>query len=313
MITKLSKEAWDKKVIDLGGSILQSWDWGRLQEALGYKVLRFSSDQFVNQVVELPLVANKKYLYCARGPLGNAQEAMVDLKKSAAEDHSIVFARLEPNEKLDLPKAVKDTQPTHNWVLDLSLSEEEILINMKPKTRYNINLAQRKGVVVRQGRKEDLLTVYKLLMETAAKNKFRLHPQEYYWQAWDVLAPDHLKILIAESQGQPLACMILTLYGSTATYLHGGSSNRMKESMAPYLLHWEAIRLAKNLGFAFYDFGGIAPENMLNHPWSGISRFKKGFGGFEVLFPGSFEMIFSPIWYNIYRNARSLRNLIKLK
>jgi peptidoglycan pentaglycine glycine transferase (the first glycine) len=313
MESNLNKELWDKKVIDLGGSILQSYAWGEFQQALGYKVHRFSSDNFVNQVVELPLVASKKYLYSARGPLGNVPDAQSDLRKLAAADHEIIFARIEPNEKINLPRSVKDTQPTNNWVLDLNQTEEELLIKMKPKTRYNINLAQRKNVRVRQGSKEDLLIVYKLLLETAGRGNFRLHPQEYYWQAWETLSPENLKILISEYNGLPLGCVILTLFGSTVTYLHGGSSNQLKESMAPYLLHWEAIKLSKNLGFSFYDFGGVAPEDAGRHPWSGISRFKRGFGGFEVIYPGSFEMIFSPVWYNIYKNLRSFRNLIRKK
>ncbi len=313
MQSEPTQYSWDKKVIDLGGSILQSWVWGEFQKSLGYAVFRFASDDFVDQVIELPLIGNKKYWYTARGPLGNVNRALAELKKSAIADKNVVFARVEPNQNVDLPRAVKDVQPTNNWVLDLTVSEQELLINMKPKTRYNINLAQRKGVVVREGTKEDLLVVYKLLLETAGRGDFRLHPQDYYWQIWDQLHRENLKILIAEYKNQPLACMILTLFGSTVTYLHGGSSTQMKEAMAPYVLHWEAIKLSKALGYNFYDFGGVAPQNLGKHPWSGISRFKRGFGGFELTFPGSFEIVISPLWYNVYKNARSLRNIILRK
>jgi lipid II:glycine glycyltransferase (peptidoglycan interpeptide bridge formation enzyme) len=313
MISNLSKEQWDAKVIDRGGSILQSYTWGEFQKSLGFKIHRFMGNSFLNQVIELPLAAGKKYLYSARGPLGVTEDALIDLKNLASSDKSIVFARVEPNEKVNLPRATKDTQPTHNWVLDLDKSEEELLISMKGKTRYNINLAQRKGVVIREGGKNDLIEVYKLLLETAGRNGFQLHPQNYYWQIWEILNPNYIKILIAQYQGKPLAAMILTTFGTTATYLHGGTSVSMKDAMAAYLLHWEAIKISKNLGYKFYDFGGVAPENEPNHAWGGISRFKKSFGGFEVVFPGSFELVFSPLWYNIYKNARSLRNLIRNK
>lgn len=313
MISKLSQTEWDKKVIDLGGSILQSYVWGQFQQALGYKVHRFDSVDYINQLIELPLLAGKKYYYSPRGPLGNVAAAQADIKKLAADDHNAVFARIEPAEAVALPRSAKDIQPTHDWLLDLTQSEEQLLSGMKPKTRYNINLAERKGVKIREGKKDDLLSVYKLLMETAGRGQFRLHPQEYYWQIWEVLNPDFVKILIAEYNGTPLACMILTLFGSTATYLHGGSSVRMKEAMAPYLLHWEAIKLSKRLGFAYYDFGGVAPISEANHSWSGISRFKRGFGGFELTFPGAFELVFSPLWYNVYKNARALKNLIRNK
>ncbi|MEJ0021615.1 MAG: peptidoglycan bridge formation glycyltransferase FemA/FemB family protein [Candidatus Doudnabacteria bacterium] len=312
MITPLSQDAWDEKVIELGGSILQSWVWGEFQESLGQKIHRFSGEDFACLAIETALPFGKKYAYCPRGPLGNIDPALVDLKK-LDEDHSIIFSRIEPLQSVKLPRAVKDTQPAIDWVLDLEKTEEELLIGMKPKTRYNINLSQRKGVVVREGTQADLITVWQLLLETANRNKIRLHPQSYYFQMWDHLAPKYLKILIAEYKGQPLAGLLLSLFGDTATFLHGGTSQKMKEAMAPHLLHWEAIRLARNLGFKHYDFGGVAPAKEESHAWAGISRFKKGFGGFEVKYPGSFDLIFSPIWYNVYKQGRTLKKILSTK
>jgi lipid II:glycine glycyltransferase (peptidoglycan interpeptide bridge formation enzyme) len=312
MISNLSQQEWDEKVIGLNGSILQSWAWGEFQKTHGLKVERLSSDDFAAQIIETPLIASKKYLYVPRGPLGNLDAAIGDIKKFAAKDHEVVFARIEPAQAVKLPKAAKETQPTHNWFLDLEPAEEQILIAMKSKTRYNINLASRKGVTVRQATADDFMDVYKLFLETAGRNNFRLHPQNYYWEMWEKLPDANLRVLIAEYQGKPLASMFLTLFGSTAIYLHGGSSQQMKEAMAPYLLHWEAIKVAKNLGYKYYDFGGVAPSDAPNdHAWGGISRFKRSFGGFEVVYPGSFEIIFSPLWYNVYKNARALRNIIK--
>jgi len=311
MKSTLTKDEWDKKVVELSGSILQSWQWGEFQKNLGFGVWRFSGSGYVNQVVEIPLIAGKSYLYSARGPLGDAKLAQKELSQFAQNRSEIVFARIEPQTKVDLPQAVKEVQPTNNWMVDLEQTEEQILAAMKPKTRYNINLAQRKGVKVREGNKEDLLEVYKLLLETAGRNKFHLHPQNYYWQIFEHLHPSNLKILVAEHNGQPLACMLLTLFGSTATYLHGGSSSQMKETMAPYILHWEAIKISKKLDYHYYDFGGIAPQGAANHAWSGITRFKKSFGGFEVVYPGTFEIIYSPLWYNVYKQGRKLRSLIR--
>lgn len=312
MISQLSSDSWDKKVIDLGGSILQSWAWGEFQASLGQKIHRFSGEDFICLAVETALPLGKKYFYCPRGPLGNVESALIDLKRLES-DRSVIFSRIEPLQSVKLPRAVKDTQPAIDWVLDLEKTEEELLIGMKPKTRYNINLAQRKGIVVREGTQADLITVWQLLLETANRNKIRLHPQNYYFQMWDHLYPKYLKILIAEYKGQPLAGILLSLFGETATFLHGGTSPKMKEAMAPHLLHWEAIRLARNLGSKHYDFGGIAPANEERHAWAGISRFKKGFGGFEVKYPGSFDLIFSPIWYNVYKNTRKLTQVLRNK
>ena len=309
MISDLSKEAWDKKVIELGGSILQSWVWGEFNQALGQKIYRFSNSDFALLAIEISLPFGKKYIYCPRAPLGNIQSALIDLRK-LSDDHSLIFARIEPNEKIDLPQAVKEVQPSHNWILSLEKSEEDILIGMKPKTRYNINLAQRKGVTVREGDQKDLIDVWKLLLETANRNQFRLHPQNYYLEMWNQLAPKFMKILLAECQGKLLAGMIMTIFGDTATYLHGGSSSQLKEAMAAYLLHWEAIKLAKKLDLKTYDFGGVAANDETMHAWAGISRFKKGFGGFEVIYPGSFDLIYSPIWYNVYKQGRKLKGIM---
>jgi peptidoglycan pentaglycine glycine transferase (the first glycine) len=306
----LNRDEWNKKTIELGGSILQSFEWGEFHRSLGLTVHEFAGEDFTNLAVEFPLPMKKKYLYCARGPLGNVQSALDNLK-NLKQDRSIVFARIEPPQALGLPRAVKDTQPTNNWVLNLEKTEQELLLGMKPKTRYNINLAERKGVTVRVGERADLPVVWTLFMETAARNGFRLHPQDYYWKMFDALAPYNLKILIAEYKHQPVAGMLLTVFGDSATYLHGGSSNQFKPVMAPYLLHWHAIKLCQGLRLKTYDFGGVAPEGAGDHAWSGISRFKKSFGGFEVVYPGAYDLVFSPIWYNVYKNARSLRKVIR--
>lgn len=311
MISPLSKDAWDEKVIELGGSILQSWQWGEFHKALGQKIFRFSDEDFANLAIETELPMGKKYLYSPRGPLGDQNKALEDLKKLQSEK-DLIFARIEPMQKMALPRAVKDIQPINNWLLNLEKTEEELLIAMKPKTRYNINLAQRKGVKIRVGEQKDIITVWKLFLETASRNQFRLHPQNYYLQMFEQLG-NGMKLLIAEYEGKALAGMVLTLFGETATYLHGGSSTSMKEAMAPYLLHWEAIKLAKNSGMKNYDFGGVAPSGEERHAWAGISRFKKGFGGFEVVYPGAFDLIYSPIWYNVYKQGRKVSRLMKSK
>ena len=312
MISELSKEFWDSKVIELGGSILQSWNWGEFQKSLNQTIQRFSGSDFICLAVETDLTLGKKYIYCPRGPIGNTDSALVDLKKFD-QDRAIIFSRVEPNQAMPLPVAAKDTQPKNNWMLSLEPTEEELLIGMKPKTRYNVNLAQRKGVVVKEGTQSELLDFFKLMLETASRNQFKLHPQSYYLQMWDHLAPNNLKLLLAYYQGQVLCGMLLSIFGDTATYLHGGSSQKFKDIMAPYLLHFEAMKLAKQLGCKTYDFGGIAPNDESRHLWAGITRFKKGFGGFEVKYPGAYDLIYSPIWYNVYKNARKLKQVIRNK
>lgn len=311
MIENFEQEQWDKKNIDLGGSILQAWNWGEIYQSLGHKVIYKQTDKFSCLAIEEDLPLGKKYFYCPRGPVGDAPLALDELK-NLNNDKNVIFVRIEPQSEVKLQRALKEVQPSHTWVVDLSSgTEEHMLLKMKPKTRYNINLAQRKKVVVRQGGKADLLEFWKLILETSKRNGFRLHPQSYYWTIWEKLFPKNLKLFIAEYNYKVLAASFVTIYGDTATFLHGGSSEQNKDVMAPYLLHWETMRQAKIDGIRYYDFGGIAPEGAMNsHPWSGITRFKKGFGGFEVDYPGTYDLVFSPIWYNVYKNARSLRKIL---
>lgn len=308
MISSLDQQHWDQKSIELGGSILQSWAWGEFLESQGQKIYRFSGDDYICLATETPILAGKKYIYCPRGPLGNRDAALEDIKKLAT-DRQLVFARLEPQQPMQLPPALKNVQPVNNWILDTNPTEEALLAAFKPKTRYNINLAAKKGVVVKEVGKDGLVDFFRLMMETAGRNSFRLHPQDYYLQMWESLEPNHIRLLLAYYEDQPVAGVLLTVFGKTVTYLHGGSSQRNKEVMAPYLLHWEAIKLAKQLNCSTYDFGGIAPDESQNHPWAGITRFKKSFGGLEVTYPGAYDYSYSPIWYNAYKNARKLRGI----
>lgn len=310
MITNLSKEMWDRSVEDLGGSLLQSWNWGEFQKSLGHSIYRFSDSNFATLAIEEELPLSKKDIYCPRGPVGQAEQALEDLKK-LAEDHNIIFARVEPNETVKLPKAIKEVQPSKVWMLSLEKSDEEILVTMKPKTRYNINLAVRKGVEVREGSEKDLLKFFKLMLETSSRQGFKLHPQNYYMQMWEHLAPNNLRLLLAYYNDVPVAGLLLGIFGGTATYLHGGTSQKYREAMAPFALHFEAMKLGKSLGCKLYDFGGISPDNSPLHPWAGITRFKKSFGGFEVSYPGTFDLIFSPVWYNVYKQGRKLNSILR--
>lgn len=309
----MNQQEWDDKIQELGGGILQSWDWGRFQESVGHKVERVLDKDWAAQLIQTDLMMNKTYWYAPRGPVGNTDRAVTHLRQWANDQKSVMFLRLEPNQPAsasqNLMQSSKTIQPQLNWVLGLEGSEQELLVGMKPKHRYNINLAAKKGVTVREATKQDFLEVWRLLLETAGRGKFKLHPQNYYLQMWETLGPDKFKILLAEYEGQPLACVLVSFFGHTATYLHGGSSDKLKNVMAPYLLHWETIVLAKHAGYYNYDFGGITTDP--NHSWSGISRFKMGFGGFEVRYPGTYDLVLSPLWYNVYKSGRKLRSLLR--
>ncbi|MDP3685803.1 MAG: peptidoglycan bridge formation glycyltransferase FemA/FemB family protein [bacterium] len=236
-----------------------------------------------------------------------------------------VFARVE----LKLPKesgiadilktagftsAERNIQPQDTRVLDLTQSEDALLRAMHPKARYNIRLAGRHGVVVRENTTPRGLRIFlDLAREVARRERFHYHPERYYEALLNALTPvGMLTLRVAEHQGIPLAAGLFVRFGDTMTYAHGASSSRRKHVMAPHLLHWESILQAKASDAARYDFFGVAPPGAsVTHPWFGITRFKQGFGGVEEHYVGTADLVVDPTFYRLYEAGRSLRSLLR--
>ena len=179
-----------------------------------------------------------------------------------------------------------------------------MLAAMHEKTRYNIRLAERKNVLIRKepeitGEK-DLDTFWSLIQETAARDGFYTHPREYYKKLLGTRSEMFSnELFIAEYQGRPLAAALINFYGNTATYLHGASSGAHREVMAPHLLHWRIIQEALRRGYGHYDWWGIDERR-----WSGVTRFKRGFGGRQVAYPQSVNIAYRRVWYTLYAAAK---------
>lgn len=203
-------------------------------------------------------------------------------------------------------KMVKPVQPDNTLVLDLTKSEEELLAAMKHKTRYNIRLAERKGVKIRTSNDpKDMEEFYKLIEITYQRSKIKAHTKNYYQKQFETLNREGLaKLVIAEYKGKTLVANFMIFFGQTATYVHGASSNEYRNVMAPHLAQWVAVKAAKEHGFKIYDFWGIAPDDDPKHSWAGVTRFKKGFGGREINYPGTFDLTINQGWYNIYKLIR---------
>lgn len=292
---------------------MQSWSWGEFQKSIGREVKRFESPDALAQVVSHPLPGNLIGWNIYRGPvtkgLGFSVQGLElikniinDLKKTKG-----IFLHLEPNDSLHpIPytlHSTKNRQPENTLILDLKKHEEALLAEMHEKTRYNIRLAERHGVAVKENATaEDFL---KLMKATTARDNFSAHSESYYREMLKTL-PD-TKLFVAYQENMPLAAAIVNFFGNTATYLHGASSNEKRNLMAPYLLHWHIAQSAKAGGYDFYDFWGIAPEDEQNHAWAGITRFKKGFGGEIVVMPDAVELPLRLISYNIYKLIKRLR------
>ena len=170
-------------------------------------------------------------------------------------------------------------------------------------------LAEKKGVQVELRPAEKFPDVWPLFNYTSTRNNFNLHAQNYYQLMLNT--SDNFKLWTASLEEKIIAAAIVGYYGNTVTYLHGASDYRYREIMAPNLLQWQIIKRAKSQNYKYYDFHGIAPQGQPNHPWVGITRFKKGFGGKEIAYPGTFDFIYQPEWYRIYKIFRKLNLLFK--
>ncbi len=218
-------------------------------------------------------------------------------------------------------KAPHDMQPKEIFVVDISKSSQQLLAEMKSKMRYNIGIAQKKGVVVHTGNKEEYIEAFlKLTKEMAARHGITAHPEQYYLKMVEMLPSEMLRIYVAEFEGKIIAANLILFFGKTSTYLHGASGNEHRNVMAPFLLQWQAMLDAKEMGFEKYDFGGISTNyekntnlriTNKNSSWSGITDFKLGFSPntVPVEFPGSYDIVVNPRKYAVYRGLQKLKTI----
>ncbi len=279
-------------------SFLQSEQWKELQKAVGREVWRIGQTLLIKH--NLPL--KKNYLYCPRGPIGSLETFLKEVKEITQKEKSI-FLKIEPdldfNHNLsNFKKSEKEIQPSKTIILDISKTEEELLNQMHPKTRYNIQLAKKKGILIEQSQEID--SFLNLLKETAQKDKFHLHPNDYYRKMLEK-TDGMVKLFLAKHEGKTIAGDLICFFSDTATYLHGASDYKTRQLMAPHLLQWQAVLKAKEMGLKYYDFYGIDQKK-----WPGVTRFKKGFGGKEVNYPGTYDLIYDSFWYKAYNLIRKI-------
>lgn len=202
-------------------------------------------------------------------------------------------------------KAYSNILPSNTVFLDLRKEEEAILAQMKTKTRYNIRLAQRRGVQVRALHFDQLNVWYDLYRDTAMRNGINLHDIEYFRavlaaRANHTHSPAKVVLLVAELGNVPLAAMFLVISGKRATYLYGASASQMKNFMGSYALQWGAITMAKSMGCTEYDMFGVSPNPDPDHPMYGLYRFKTGFGGEIYHSLGSWDYPLDEKKYNLF-------------
>ncbi len=287
------------------------------------------------QILNRGFAARLSILYAPKGPLldwknDELRNRVLNDLQSFAKKQGAIFLKVDPDIVLgrgipqsadDVPdnagQAMRSELKRRGWVyssdqiqfqntvlIDLSASEEEMLARMKPKTRYNVRLAEKKGVVLRVGTLEDLPMLYKMYAETSVRDGFVIRDEEYYKTAWGIFMqpggqPSAVP-LIAEVHGEPVAAIFLFMFAGRAYYVYGMSRNLHREKMPTYLLQWEAMKLAKAGGCTAYDLWG-APEifDESDSMW-GVYRFKEGLGGEVVRTLGAYDFVPNQLWYKLY-------------
>lgn len=328
------KDLWDRFVLqNQAENFLQSFWWGEFQSKVGVSVFRFMVMRqekilAVVSVLEYQVAGTLKYWYIPRGPIidwssGDYKDIFIFLLQNiqqVAKQNKVFFIRfdfseveLSRNDLLDLGfKSVKNSvQPQSTLLLDLQSTSEDLLQKMKPKTRYNIRLAERKGVQIVNSAfsQENFGFFWDLMKETALRDGITTHSEDYYYKLLTELQTANLQtqLYVAFYNNTAVAANIVLFFNTYAVYLHGASGNQFRNVMSPYLLQWTQIRDAINKGCLLYDFWGITVNNQ-NPKWQGITRFKQGFGGRVVSYDGVYDYPINNLIYTTYTIGKLLKS-----
>ena len=320
----------------------QSLEWGEVKDSWIKEVI-LSEDEKGNirgslcvWIRKMPIFGNM--MYVARGPVCDIHDKKVleDIRKGAdelAKKYNAFVLRMEPDvEKSDtefrkivenLGFKVKDDskdfkdeiQPRFVFQLDLrGKTKDQIFSEFQSKTRYNVRLAGRKGVVIKEGTRDDLKVFHDIMVETGKRDNFLIRSLSYFEKMYDELAPNHMKLLLAYHEDRAIAGIIPIMYGNKVWYLYGASSNTDRNLMPNYLLQWTMIQEAIDRGADMYDFRGVSGVVDENHPQYGLYRFKKGFNARFVEFIGEVYIPYKPLKYKLYKfSEKAFRTIRGIK
>jgi len=211
-------------------------------------------------------------------------------------------------------KAASDMQPPDTVIVDITPPLDQVLASMKSKTRYNVRLSGKKGVIVSEGGPEDLDPWYALYQETSSRDRIAIHSRAYYQglfkasESYPGVKPT-VKLLLARHGEELLAGNIVAFWKNRAAYLYGASSGEKRNLMPTYALQWEAIRMAREAGCTSYDLYGVPPQPDPDHPMFGLYQFKTGFSDRVIERWGTWDVPFRPLLYSLYRAAEAVRML----
>lgn len=309
VISQTDKNQYDKLVTH----VIQSWEWGEFRQSLGLPLLRYGlyKNNKLYKAFQLTLHQipfTKQYVgYLPKGPIPDKE--LADALTKIGRDNNCAFIKVEPDIEVKtepfstFPTFLPSPKPLftkYNFIIDLTLSEEELLKNMHPKTRYNIRLAEKKGVKVEERTDDKAFAIFlKLYFETTNRQGYLGHNPSYHKKVWESFKKNNqARILIATYKNKPLTAWLLLNFKDTLYYPYGGSTTLYKEVMSNNLVAWEAIKLGKKLKLKRFDmWGALGPNPDTKDPWIGFHRFKQGYGGKLVEYIGTFDLVFDRSLY----------------
>jgi len=323
---------WDQLVLASGGRLLQSWRWGEFKQRHGWYCLRLSitaADGVALAQILVRRILPFSILYIPRGPLVREftealPRAFHHVIQQLARQYRAIAVLAEPEDASGLTVLPRELgwkpsrfviQPRRT--LKVPLGDDTMLLEqMKPKTRYNVRLAFRRGVTTRIASHSEVERFYELLRETAERDRFGFHQIDYFRDLLTLFGED-AALLFAEFAGELAAGVLVVRYGDEAIYLYGASKTSLQRHMPTYAVQWAALQWARSHGCRWYDLWGIPdtddppPETDDEHLnvrcglW-GVYRFKSGFGGRPYTYPGVRELVRSPILMALWRRLRPL-------
>lgn len=314
------QSSWNEHVKYLGGSFLQSWEWGALQENLGNKIIRLSGTTYAATLIIKNLPLGWHYLYAPYGPIAeNIDSLKLFLEEIKNSCREFMFVRLEPQsyaaEQLDKKKLLAlglkpgislSPQPHTTLQLDLCQDEADILHEMEYETRYAIKTAEKRGVTIITSRdigtERAFLEFWNLFLKNNSRHNLRAHVVKYYESIVELNGSIQTEIFLAKFENKTIATAIILFFNKTAVYLYAASEAGFGKYNAPSLLLWRALQAAKSRKYTKFDFWGISSDKS----WEGITKFKKSFGGKEVNYAGSWDMPINKSGYLLYSMAKKI-------
>ena len=301
--------------------LLQMGEWGELKKDFGWKPIRIILNNEVGcQILlrRLPLGLTLGYMpkpVISNQLSGISGQFWQEVDSICKKNHAI-FLKIEPDvwddPSIYYPSSFilspHNIQPPRTIVISIKDDEDKILARMKPKCRYNIRLAEKKGVTIRAW--DDISAFHEMMTVTGGRDNFGVHSKEYYQRAYELFHSNGTcELLVAEYEGKPLASLMVFANAARAWYVYGASNDQERNRMPTYLLQWQAIRWAKARGCDEYDLWGVPDENeetlesnfesRHNGLW-GVYRFKRGFGGQVKRAAQALDKIYNPLLYWVY-------------